>query len=473
MTDESISKKSGSTKKHIRRRRNNNKKPSAGIEKNESEKKESDIKSAGINSEKKKSLSRKDRLADKNENRNSEDSKNKIDNKNINDPKKLHEDHKNSNDKKKATDAKKTTEKKKKIEKKKQQTTGSSPASLPPTAQATTSSQTSSPNAKSKPKRKRKNKKSANKLKDLANRHKPHGFKLVVRLLPPNLTEEQFIETIEPALGKDFKEKFNIFQSYYVQGESNSTPFHGPVHSRAYFILENMEDLKKLGEIIQKLEFIDDKDNLTRASLLLSPYVKDLVDESLLIKKPSKANSKVGEGTLQNDPLFKTFLKATKLMKEEKDHHYAYNDFSLFKSLEEEESRQLKNKRVIKLRSKDALVRLAGAENPLTPNATETETDNKPKKKKKRKSKKEKLSEDVLPTSTQFINSPKKSKKKKGKDPVEKNNNIVILEEAGKRELQKRKKLAKKTDLKMLPGLSIGLPSPSNSTASSNKWALK
>lgn len=286
-------------------------------------------------------------------------------------------------------------------------------------------------------------KKSKNKRRKRTSKKVIEGFKLVIRLLPPNLNESDFLNTIIPVVGNDFKNKFNIQYSYYFNGSIPSSPFEEPVHSRAYFVFSNIDDLKIVGSMISKLNFIDNENNLTNTHLFVSPYVKDpLIEEteetSTLAEEKSNSNSKNnrGEGTIQNDPLFKAFLKT--LVEIDKNPQIAYNDgFSYFKSIDKEILREKAYEKKVLEKSEKALVELAGVDISSTNDDKAKSAKKKRKKKKKKKKSKEQkeIAKDVAKGTT-------KSKSKNNAT----NNNVVILEEAGKKELQKRKRGLKHND---------------------------
>ncbi|CDF87599.1 uncharacterized protein ZBAI_07134 [Zygosaccharomyces bailii ISA1307] len=261
------------------------------------------------------------------------------------------------------------------------------------------------------------------------------GVKLVLRLLPPTLTQDQLLETLEPVVG-NFSQ-WHLLRWYYVQGYYTSKIFTQPVYSRCYFIFESMDYLKKFAELVEPLVFIDDKDNSAKAVLKVSSYCESYDDE---FHKPSRTSAAL-EGTLENDIFFQTFLKSMKLMEETPE--YSYRDINLLKPFEKELDKQKGLEQAIKKRSDMALVALAG--------------EGKPKKGKKKKksvqgndvkgvkgakdnkdNKDVKDSKDVKETKRKKVK--EKKTKKRDSQPKSSNNNVVIIEAAGKKELQRRKK---------------------------------
>lgn len=270
-----------------------------------------------------------------------------------------------------------------------------------------------------------------NRRRDRGAKRGPPGVKLVLRLLPPTLTKEQFLETLKPVVG-DIS-SWQLLRWYYVQGYYTSKIFAEPVYSRCYFIFSNMDQLNNFAQFVEPLTFVDDKDNSAKAVLKISSYCESYDDDN---RKPSRSSEAL-EGSLDQDIFFQTFLNSMKLM--EQSTEYSYADVNLLKPLEKEMNKQKELEVAIQKRSESALVALAG--------------DNKPKKSKKKK-KKAQQKEAKEPK-------PKKNKTKKSKSgaqaggkvstasPVASasdgksgdNSNVVILEAAGKKELQRRKKV--------------------------------
>lgn len=270
-----------------------------------------------------------------------------------------------------------------------------------------------------------------NRRRDRGAKRPPPGVKLVLRLLPPTLTKEQFLDTLKPVVGD--LSSWQLLRWYYVQGYYTSKIFAEPVYSRCYFIFFNMDQLKNFAQLVEPLTFIDDKDNSAKAALKVSSYCESYDDDN---KKPSRSSEAL-EGSLDQDIFFQTFLNSMKLM--EQSSEYSYADVNLLKPLEKEINKQKELEAVIQKRSEHALVALAG--------------DNKPKKSKKKK-KKAQQKEVKDPKAKKGKSKKSKSASKaggkgsttsqSGSTPEGKsgdNSNVVILEAAGKKELQRRKKV--------------------------------
>ncbi|GME82495.1 unnamed protein product [[Candida] boidinii] len=100
-------------------------------------------------------------------------------------------------------------------------------------------------------------------------------LKLVIRKLPPDLTYEDYVGTLQEDetlselvnKGKDTDNELDkfILDSYYITGHYSKKPFKSPIYSRCYYLinLDNKENesinLKKFVSILQDLEFKNSK----------------------------------------------------------------------------------------------------------------------------------------------------------------------------------------------------------------------
>ncbi|QLQ80300.1 hypothetical protein HG537_0D03010 [Torulaspora globosa] len=258
------------------------------------------------------------------------------------------------------------------------------------------------------------------------------GFKLVLRLLPPDLSEDQFIKTVRTELGE--MKDLGVVGSYYVQGHYCVKFRSEPVYSRCYLYFNDMEQLGKFANSVQTVRFVDDNDNAANAVVKVSPYNKRLIPEP-----PKNVQGKQSlMGTIKEDPLFQTFLKSLKIL-EERTSEFSYADVSILKPLEKELAKRKSIESQIEKKTEMALIALTG------------DSEKRSKKGKKKNKKKDKLPKDetgkvTAEPSSSATRKRKKAKKKPTKpdvkaNSVEKNNNVVILEAAGRKELQRRKKL--------------------------------
>lgn len=285
-----------------------------------------------------------------------------------------------------------------------------------------------------------KNKKGSSSRKRKRNRNKTPeatGFRIVTRLLPPNLQEAAFLDEIKSSLKDDeFMKTYQILDYYFVQGYYPIKAFNEPTYSRAYFTFKDMEQLRKFSALLSTILFVDDRDSAMKPRIRITSYVKSLSDE----KEKSGKKNKTLEGTLASDSIYKTFLKSLSIMEEDKDSDYLFDgSISLLKPLNKELLKQKKVNEGIEKKKKNALVELAGAvKQDKKANKTTNPDDTKSKKKKRKRKKKkgQKGTDDKI-----------KSNDRVKKDKMKANNNIVILEAAGKKELQKRIKHQKQKEV--------------------------
>lgn len=297
------------------------------------------------------------------------------------------------------------------------------------------------------------------------------GVKLVLRLLPPNLTKEQFTATLESVMANYTQN--HVLDWYYVQGHYSSKFYAEPVYSRCYFVFETMDNLKDFVAKVRPIKFIDDKDNATCAVIKISPHVKKLTNSS---KKPARSSQAL-EGTLEEDDLFQTFMKSLKLL-EEKNSEYSFANISILKPLDKELAKQKGIESAIQKKTEQALIELIGDNDKKN---KEKEKKNK-KKNKKKKGKGELEEVGPSPSADPATSQKRKRSKKKNKGTSSKineansndaekksNNNVVILEAAGKRELQRRNKLLKEKEKELEIRSDISKPTSKRKPRSKGK----
>lgn len=299
-------------------------------------------------------------------------------------------------------------------------------------------------------------------------------FRIVVRLLPPNLDEISFLNEIKKTLNNNsFIKEYGIVDYYFVQGHYSIRAFNEPTYSRAYFTFLNMKQLMLFTEKISSIVFVDDRDTAMKPRIRMTSYVKNLsrdkdvetdikniteniVEASKITNKNSK-NGKSLENTLNSDKIYQTFLKSLSILETAEDSDYLLDgSISLLRPLNNELIRQKRVNEGIEKKRENALIELAGS----------LKKDKKKKKKNKDKNKKKKKN-DSLDDQSSMKRGKRRKKKAKAKNSsngsegnlhskyrLEKqnkkesnNNNIVILEAAGKKELQKRLKLQRQKEL--------------------------
>lgn len=271
------------------------------------------------------------------------------------------------------------------------------------------------------------------------------GVKLVLRLLPPNLTKKDFVETLVPQTG-EFTE-CAVVDWYYMQGHYSPKIYTEPQYSRCYFIFETVGQLNSFSKKVEQVRFTDDR-NTSPATIQVSPYVRRPVGES-------KRVSGSLQGTIETDDLFKTFLNSLKLL-EEKGSEYSFENISILRHMEKQLAKQKSVESEIKKRTEVALMELTGRKEQKTKGEKKAEKKSEKKSKEEKKNKKKKKPEDSqIGEGENGIVTKEKSKRKRSKKTKKtknteegatdsassKNNNVVILEAAGKKELRRRKKL--------------------------------
>lgn len=265
------------------------------------------------------------------------------------------------------------------------------------------------------------------------------GFKLVARHLPPNLSESEFMDVLKPVIQDRKLAAFGIINYYYHNGSIETNLFEKPVYSRAYFTFDTMDNLRKFGNSIKDLTFVDNKDNVTKAVLKVSPYVKKLEDPNVSRRNRSK---KI-EGKIEKNPIFKQFLKTIELMESKDDSPYAFNNISIFRPLAKQLAKEKKINDMIEKKSELAMIKLSGVDKSKEKDDKEKKKKKKKKKKRDRKKKDENKTKDDPESQSKKKEktSKRKRKAKASKKEKESNNNVIILEEAGKREMRNRKKI--------------------------------
>ncbi|SCU78809.1 LANO_0A04082g1_1 [Lachancea nothofagi CBS 11611] len=287
----------------------------------------------------------------------------------------------------------------------------------------------------------------------------PAQHKLVVRLLPPNLTDKQFFDAVDieigsksgPEAGSEFLTQ-NVESRYYVQGHFSRKPFKLPTYSRAYLTFHEPGKLQEFARKIGNLRFTDDNDNSMIPTIAMSPYVKKLrVEDS----KGVRNTKTLLEGTIEKDKTFQTFIKSLALLKENRQ-EYEYADLSVIQPLQKALDLKREEEARIKNQGERAIVALAGEVNK-----------EKTKKKKNKLNNKKKASDTVEPK--------KKSKKPTSQGGGQDKQNMVIIEAAGRRELQRRERIKKMVEKESKTG-SVEITSAaekSNASKNKNKSAKK
>ncbi|KFA78429.1 hypothetical protein S40288_06411 [Stachybotrys chartarum IBT 40288] len=130
------------------------------------------------------------------------------------------------------------------------------------------------------------------------------GEKMVVRRLPPAMTESEFITILGPEWesGKGKVDWFN-----YVSGKVSKDPSKPSRPARAYFHLTRKDNIMPLSEVVRNGVWEDAKGTFTNPSLIGPPCL----EVALYKKVPSnKKRADTRQGTIDQDPEFMAFLEA-------------------------------------------------------------------------------------------------------------------------------------------------------------------
>ncbi|MEQ2311924.1 regulator of nonsense transcription [Ameca splendens] len=114
--------------------------------------------------------------------------------------------------------------------------------------------------------------------------------KVVIRRLPPNLSQEQLEEHLSPLPSYDYFEFFPADQSLYPH-----------LFSRAYINFKSTEDILLFRDRFDGYVFIDNKGQEYPAVVEFAPFQK--ISKKKLKKKDAKA------GSIEEDPEYRRFLE--------------------------------------------------------------------------------------------------------------------------------------------------------------------
>ncbi|XP_075747378.1 UPF3 regulator of nonsense mediated mRNA decay isoform X2 [Rhipicephalus microplus] len=122
-------------------------------------------------------------------------------------------------------------------------------------------------------------------------KERPFLTKVVVRRLPPTMTEDQFLEQISPVPESDYM--------YFVKGDLSLGPH---AFSRAYINFVNQDEIFIFKEKFDDYIFVDEKGNEYPALVEYAPFQK--IPKRRTRKKDPKC------GTIEQDPEYIKFLES-------------------------------------------------------------------------------------------------------------------------------------------------------------------
>ena len=129
------------------------------------------------------------------------------------------------------------------------------------------------------------------------------NVKLSLRLLPPGLKEDEFLNQLANIYPHHASK---IQLHYFVQGSYPLTPFEVPVYSRAYVTFKNAKDSSEFCSFVKNKPFHDEKDSIIPIvekavfpKMITSDYIVDSKREP---QKDKKLDN------LEDDEIYKKFL---------------------------------------------------------------------------------------------------------------------------------------------------------------------
>ncbi|KAK0652103.1 Smg-4/UPF3 family-domain-containing protein [Cercophora newfieldiana] len=132
----------------------------------------------------------------------------------------------------------------------------------------------------------------------------PEGEKVVIRRLPPAMTEEEFLSI----LGDEWKlGRGNVDWYRYCPGKVSQHAAKPSQPSRAYLRVTKRDLLMALSEVVRTAEWVDAKASFNDPALIGPP----VVEFSMYKKVPSDKKRTDGrQGTIDQDPEFMAFLES-------------------------------------------------------------------------------------------------------------------------------------------------------------------
>jgi regulator of nonsense transcripts 3 len=120
-------------------------------------------------------------------------------------------------------------------------------------------------------------------------------LKLVIRLLPYNLTEKDFFTQLSSYYPNEIPSK------YYVQGQPPKTPYDNPEFSRAYVKFRTSNEVDEFMARVRNQPFVESETN---------DSVIPMIEKSLYNKMPDFNKKKRGKSVLlEDDPIYKSYLR--------------------------------------------------------------------------------------------------------------------------------------------------------------------
>jgi regulator of nonsense transcripts 3 len=137
---------------------------------------------------------------------------------------------------------------------------------------------------------------------------KNEGFKIVIRLLPPNLKEDALWQKLK--LTTDLPSNSPVISKYFVQGKYSSKPFKTPVYSRAYIQFKNGTAAERFVQSFRNVVFEDEKESMVPTFMQsLYPRMPEPETKPKTEPKGEDTTQDPAKSSLANIPAFKLFMK--------------------------------------------------------------------------------------------------------------------------------------------------------------------
>lgn len=292
------------------------------------------------------------------------------------------------------------------------------------------------------------------------------NIKLNIRLLPPNLTDEDFIRQLS-SYTPLIKDKSIITSYYYVEGSYPSKPFEEPSYSRAYLTIKNQTYLNRFLKDIDGKSFVEPNTN----DSFVPQTSKALFNKMPTVKKQQVQDPKQENHSIEDDPYFKAFLEFLK------DKKLSFDVMEVIKDAKKKDEKERKSKRrekdIARLKEKRQRSRKNKASNVTEEKKAEPEkgngktdneglvlnerkdksnpdSENSLKKSRTRKSRSRKSKEETKPveklTGKEKLKDPKPSKDKSKADSGQKTlEKETLKNESGRKRVRNRNKKPKET----------------------------
>lgn len=123
-------------------------------------------------------------------------------------------------------------------------------------------------------------------------------LKVVIRLLPPNMPESEFVNQLPSRYNPSTKDTSVLDKFYYKKGRPSMRPFEEPVFSRAYFQFKLHEEAHRFKSEMKSAVFEDANSGDQVQCEMMKPFFGSVVD----------LHSDNNPGQILQDPIYVLFL---------------------------------------------------------------------------------------------------------------------------------------------------------------------